>query len=917
MAGSIKRVPTGDDVLAHARSRAHTVQAHVQLDEGLHAPGQAAPATMRTAQSVDGGAGVPSLYGSPLEPSWTIRRPELTAVLDDGRAVTIVRGGSGFGKTMLVAQWAARAATAGVWIDVDDDVSDRLTFWARLFAMVQDSGQAPLDEKWLPSPDQIMAGGDLRRHLIRFASHFSAPFVIVIDNAHDLGDGAVEDDVRAMLRVTDRLRVVIVTRGMSSFDRKEHGADLDIVEIEPRRLLFTARECALVIVRSVLTVDAKLAHEVHAITGGMPLATRLVAELLDGTNRLSTSRETDAVIDRVAEALVASAGVPGGPEEEEFWSFLQRASLLDGVTADEAARLGGAHRHAAREWLDRARSLGFGFWESDGDEPRFHFVPITARVLERSATPPDRSNTANAEAAAAEVLWSRGDARAAWARAVRTEQFALAERILRESFTIVSDDVPSAFEPLLAVGTSKLRRFPFLTALLGVAHARSGNGRAVGSAYLSNAEQFARSRMAEASGDERLAMLAVRLVALRLDGRWAPALSVAADVSAAAERAELDHRRHTPDVLASTLLQAALTFADAGQHASALRAAERALSVSGIRAESVSAIHGVLAGIHALGGSIPRVEEHLSAREQPGVPSTRSSWAELATVLLLLESADFEATLDALDALAVSSNPEMRVRSIPVRALVDAAQGRSLTSIATVSDAVTDRDRIAVPPAVRSSLNRSIVVLYLAVGALAHAKSAIRSFEKGDPASAIGRAQIALIEDKALDAVAGASDALAIPTLRPRDRAELLLARAAASLRLGGERAAIHDLSEALRVLDGNGLRTPWMFLVESDRLALGALADGAGLLRPELLERLESVPVLFTRLDSIVELTGREREVLTLLVSGLSVSVIARQLVVSPNTVKKQRASIYRKLGATTREEAAIAAIARGLLDR
>jgi DNA-binding NarL/FixJ family response regulator len=112
-------------------------------------------------------------------------------------------------------------------------------------------------------------------------------------------------------------------------------------------------------------------------------------------------------------------------------------------------------------------------------------------------------------------------------------------------------------------------------------------------------------------------------------------------------------------------------------------------------------------------------------------------------------------------------------------------------------------------------------------------------------------------------------------------------------------------------------LRTPWLFLVESDRAALSSLAVQAGIADPARMAEVDQVPVLFTRLDSFVELTAREREVLTLLVSGLSVSAIARRLVVSPNTVKKQRASIYRKLGATTREEAAIAAIARGLLDR
>ncbi len=903
VAGLHNSVPSGDEASAH--------------DRGAHDRGErwGEPRPLRV-PSNDGGTPDRRVYGSPVEPAWAIRRPDLVGVLDAGRPVTVVRGGSGFGKSMLVAQWANRTGIEGVWIDVDTDVADRSSFWNRLFAMIEDAGIQAVEKRWIPLREQIGAGTDVRRYLTRFASHLDSRFTIVVDNAHELDGQAVEDDLRAMLRVTDRLRVVIVTRGTSSFERTGNGAALDIAEIEPRRLLFTARECALVIVRSVLTVDAQLAQEVHAITGGMPLATRLVAELLDGGNRLGTSRETDVVITRVADALISSAGAPTGEADADFWSFLQRASLLDGVTAVEAARLGSVDPHQASGWLDRARSLGFGFWESDGHEPRFHFVPITARVLERSVTAPDRARTQSAEAAAAEVLWSRGDARAAWERALRTEQYSLAERILRSSFTVVSDDAPAAFEPLLAVPTSKLRRFPFLMTLLGVAHALSGKGRSVASAYLTGAEQFARGRLSDVSGDERLAMLAVRLIALRSDGRWAPALSVAADAIAAAERADVDERAHTPDAVASTLLHAAITLLAAGQYASAVRTAERALVVPRLRPETTASIRGVLAAAHALRGAVALAEEHLVARARMEAAS-RSSWAALAEIIIRLEAMDFGGAAALLDALSATCGPEVRSIVLPVRAFVDAVEGRALTSIGAVTESLTDRERVVVPPLVRSALTRVIVVLYLSVGALAHAKSAVRSFDKNDPAAAIARAQIALVEDKSLEAVAMASDALAVANLRPRVRAELLLARAAASLRLGGERASVHDLSEAVQILENDRLRTPWFFLVESDRVGLAALARGAGIARPALLDDLAEVPVLFTRLESFLELTAREREVLALLVSGLSVSVIARKLVVSPNTVKKQRASIYRKLGATTREEAAIAAIARGLLDR
>lgn len=854
------------------------------------------------------------IYGVPLEPSWAVRRPALVRRIEERHTVTVVRGGSGFGKTMLVSQWASAHGAAGVWVDVDSDVVERRSFWARVFGLIADSGAEVVDPCLLPTSDEVLSG-DVRRLVVRFASRLEADFVLVVDGAQRLEDTGIEDDLLAMLRMTERLRVVILTRGTSSFERRDDASPIDVLEVEPRMLLFSPRECALVIVRSVLTVDAELAEEVHSITGGMPLATRLVAEMLDGPNRLSTPAEKDALTTRVADALIASAGGAADATDPEFFDFLKRAALLDSVTASEAARLGGVDLDVARARLDRARSLGLGFWESDGNLARFHFIPITARVLDRSATAPDRSNAGSAEAAAAEVVWSRGDARAAWARAVRTEQFSLAERILRESFTIVADDEPAAFEPLLAVPTTKLRRFPFLMAVLGIAHSTSGKGRGVGAAYLSAAEQFARSRPSEVGVDERLAMLSVRLVSLRFEGRWAAALSVASDAYTSIERAGIDERPPSPGVLCATLLNAGVTFLGAGHYASAVRVTERALSIPGLRSENLAEVHAVLAAAHATAGSIPTARSHIASATADA--TTRpSSWAAYASILECVERGDAACTRPLLAQIERTGGVEVRTRLLPVRAVLDATDGHALTTMSSVTDALSDRDRLALPPSVRSDLSRAAVVLSLAVGALAHAKSAARSFDKADPTAAVARAQIALIEDKPLDAVAITSESLTAASLRVRTRIELLLARAAASLRLGGERASLHDLAEALRLIEAKEPRSPWSFLIEADRQSLEGLAERTSLASATLIGKLSATPVLFTPLDSFVELTAREREVLTLLVSGMSISAIAGTLVVSPNTVKKQRASIYRKLGATTREEAAIAAIARGLLD-
>jgi len=67
------------------------------------------------------------------------------------------------------------------------------------------------------------------------------------------------------------------------------------------------------------------------------------------------------------------------------------------------------------------------------------------------------------------------------------------------------------------------------------------------------------------------------------------------------------------------------------------------------------------------------------------------------------------------------------------------------------------------------------------------------------------------------------------------------------------------------------------------------------------------SVPAVSSPL--LEPLSPQEQRVLRLLAAGLSNPEIARELVVSPNTIKTQVQSIYRKLNVNTREEAREAA--------
>jgi two-component system, NarL family, nitrate/nitrite response regulator NarL len=62
--------------------------------------------------------------------------------------------------------------------------------------------------------------------------------------------------------------------------------------------------------------------------------------------------------------------------------------------------------------------------------------------------------------------------------------------------------------------------------------------------------------------------------------------------------------------------------------------------------------------------------------------------------------------------------------------------------------------------------------------------------------------------------------------------------------------------------------------------------------------------------------LTGRERQILSLVAEGLTVKQVGRRLRISPRTVETHLSNLYRKLGVRTRVQAVSRASALGLLE-
>ena len=129
----------------------------------------------------------------------------------------------------------------------------------------------------------------------------------------------------------------------------------------------------------------------------------------------------------------------------------------------------------------------------------------------------------------------------------------------------------------------------------------------------------------------------------------------------------------------------------------------------------------------------------------------------------------------------------------------------------------------------------------------------------------------------------------------------------------------VSDRPEA-RVRAADSSRRGWALVplhAEAEDLAAAAWAAVRGFAVSPAVDAESGAAALDTRdsVERVEPMTPREREILELLAQGLSNRAIAGALGISEHTVKFHLASIYGKLGASTRTGAVRRALRRGLI--
>ena len=855
-----------------------------------------------------------SKFGCLAVPARAIARPRLVEVLaqPDWR-VALVTGGAATGKTVAVAQWFQTldpVAREWVTLDAHDDRPER--FWLTFALALERAVPGAFAQAVAAAADVHRLPSEFLDRLLTAWSEVTDPLVLVLEDVHHLQSPQITEDLGFVVEhLPERSRMLLTSRVDPRLPVSRWRSRSWLAELRQRDLALTLAETAELF--TALGENRLTESDVETLwrhTEGWVAGLRLAAAGLKDRADIPAavaefSGRTPMVADLLADELLHRAPT-------ELSEFLLRTSVADVLDAELCNALSG--RGDSAEVLRRMEAdLKFVMATGPGrDTWRYH--PLLTEMLrsELQAHRPEQAQELNRLAAG--ILQGRGDI----AGAVRC---LLAAGDTDRAFSIVFEaayrradlsDIPgiAAFvnlfpQELVTESASRMLTYALILGLAGqVAEAHAWLQRA--QIRIGDQPQPRAKDIATADALRLLTFTVSAGAGNEIDAgrRAVEAVEAGLDLGVASARARMNLvrgyllvdepgeadavlRAGSPgDEIAALVLAPALAarialrngrLSEAGRQAMASLQAAGAFGVE-THPGAIDA-HLALAGVHIDRNEIAdaieafqRLEEILQAH-----PSTR-----VYQVLLRLEKVRAAAALDNWDEV-----------------------------FATVREAGTLIDHLP-RSALRCLVNAASARWHLEAGEIRHAEDLIATLPDGSPAHTLLRARLDLVHGRS-DAVTARLGHANSATMRDQMTGELLLARAAIE---SGEDAAGHVRMAAGMAAPERLVR---IFLEEGPAVArlARAAAESLGTESGTALSvALGSPPPSHgTRPQPAAILTDRELLMLRYLPSRLTNAEIARECLMSVNTVKTHLRNIYAKLGVSTRAQTVERARLLGLL--
>jgi LuxR family transcriptional regulator, maltose regulon positive regulatory protein len=283
-----------------------------------------------------------------------LARPRLLERLTEGTAgaLTLVCAPAGFGKTSLLGDWARRSQRPVVWLSLDGGDSDPARFWRYVAAALDElrpgvgqrvdalfqGGQPPLEAVLTVLVNQLVTEPE--------------QVVLVLDDYHLVEAPPVHDSLAALLeRLPWQLRLVLASRADPPLPLARLRAGGQLVELREADLRFSFEEAAALLRMAVgrelpEAAVATLGDRTEGWAAGLQLAALSLqghadisafVEEFSGSHRYVLDYLTAEVLDRQPEPLRA---------------FLLETSLLDRLSGPLCAAVTG--RADSQELLEQA-----------------------------------------------------------------------------------------------------------------------------------------------------------------------------------------------------------------------------------------------------------------------------------------------------------------------------------------------------------------------------------------------------------------------------------------------------------------------------------------------------------------------------------------------------------------------------------
>jgi LuxR family maltose regulon positive regulatory protein len=893
-----------------------------------------------------------------------VPRPRLSERLDRGTAskLVLVSAPAGFGKTTLVTEWLAAGPAAAAdersaaWLSLDRGDNDPASFWAYVIAALRtvapgvgESALALLDAPQRPPVEAVLTP------LLNDLAAVAGDVVLVFDDYHVIDARDVQDGMAFLLdHLPPGLHVVIVSRADPPLPVARMRARGELAEIRAAELRFTADEAAAYLNEMMgLQLTARDVAALEGRTEGWIAALQLAALSMQGRDDVAGfiagfAGDDRYVVDYLAEEVLARqsdrvrafllqtsilgrlsgplcdavTGQGGGKgmlaalergnlflvplDDRRRWyryhhlfADVLQARLLD----EEPGQVPGLHRRAS-DWYERngERPAAIGHALAAGDFGRAAGL-VELAILAMRRTRQEATLRGWLEVLPDEVVRVRPVLSVYFAGALLlTGELEGVEGRLRdaerwlEPATGLREEPPGASAEMVVADEEEYRRLPATIELY-----RAGQALARGDAP--GTGRHAQRTLELAPDDDHLCR--------------ASAAGLLGLVYWGSGDLEAGHRAYTACVdglrragFVADILGCSIALADIrstqGRLGEALRTLERALQLAGEQGGPV--LRGT-ADMYVGMSEIARERDDLPAAtqlllrsqelgEHTGLPQNRYRW-RVAMARVREAEGDLRGALDLLheaERLYVSDFFP-NVRPVPaVRARVWIAQGRLGEALgwAREQGLSVDDDLNYLREFEHITLARLLLARHEGERAKPSPHEAARLVERLLPAAEEGGRTGRVIE--------------------------ILVLRALAHQALGDIPAALASLDRAVTLAEPEGYVR--VFADEGPPMAALLRAAAKQGARRDYVRRLLAAasgiePSGPTAQALIEPLSERELDVLRLLGSELDGPAIARELMVSLNTMRTHTKNIYAKLGVTNRRAAVRQAAELNLLPR